>query len=271
MGVLPVKCAIMQPTFFPWLGYFRLITESDLFIFLDDAQLSKQSWQTKNRIKTKNGELYISVPIFHNKHYKEQTIKDTVICDYNKWSLRTLKTLQQSYGKAKHFQEPFGFLVNYFQSYTQQDSVTLGEFNSNLIVSLSVAMGITSHKFFNLSTCITKTEHNKTPRLVSGEKDSRLVSICRAFECTEYLSPQGSSAYLETEQPGGAFNGSGIPLYYQNYEHPTYEQVNGPFVPYMGIVDLIFNVGFSNALSVINSGGKSSYSVEDFRKLKGLC
>lgn len=259
-----MRCVIMQPTFFPWLGYFHLIDQADMFIFLDDVQLSKQSWQTRNRIKTKDGELILTVPVIHGKH-KEQLIKDTVIHEYERFARKTIKTLEQNYSRAPHFEEPYHFLVNYFMSYLNDEKVYLGAFNANLIVSLAASMGLTTHKFYNLSTRIASGKIH-----VEGEKDHRLVSICKAFECTEYLSPQGSSAYLEHENPGGAFEGSGIKLEYQNYKHPEYPQLHGDFLPYMGIVDLLFNKGFKDAMEVVRLGARSDFSVEEFRQLKGI-
>lgn len=50
-------CAIMQPTFLPWMGYFSMMSKVDLFV-ADDVQLAKRSWQVRNRIKTQNGELF---------------------------------------------------------------------------------------------------------------------------------------------------------------------------------------------------------------------
>ena len=47
--------AIMQPTFLPWLGYFDLMDQVDTFIFLDNVQFEKQSWQQRNRIRTSKG------------------------------------------------------------------------------------------------------------------------------------------------------------------------------------------------------------------------
>ena len=45
-----MKCSIMQPTYLPWSGYFNLIYNTDIFIFLDDAQYSKGSWHNRNLI-----------------------------------------------------------------------------------------------------------------------------------------------------------------------------------------------------------------------------
>ena len=49
-----MKCSIMQPHFLPWIGYFNLISQSEKFIFLDDAQFSKNSWHNRNRILNNN-------------------------------------------------------------------------------------------------------------------------------------------------------------------------------------------------------------------------
>ena len=58
-----MKCAIMQPTFFPWSGYFCLINEVDKFIFLDDAQFSKGSWHNRNKIFLANKVSWLTLPI----------------------------------------------------------------------------------------------------------------------------------------------------------------------------------------------------------------
>ena len=56
-------CAIMQPTYFPWIGYFDLIDQVDKFIFLDNVKLEKSTWQVRNRIKSANGEILFTIPI----------------------------------------------------------------------------------------------------------------------------------------------------------------------------------------------------------------
>ena len=58
-----MKCAIMQPTFLPWAGYFNLIAEVDTFVFLDDAQLQKNSWHNRNQILLNHKKHWISVPV----------------------------------------------------------------------------------------------------------------------------------------------------------------------------------------------------------------
>ena len=72
------KILITQPTFLPWLGYFDLIDQADVLVFLDDVQLDKRSWQTRNKIKLDQVEKWITIPIL-SKNLSKQKIKDTLI------------------------------------------------------------------------------------------------------------------------------------------------------------------------------------------------
>ena len=56
-------CVIMQPSYLPWIGYFDLIQRSNVFVFLNDVQFSKQSWQVKNKINSQGKELVLTVPV----------------------------------------------------------------------------------------------------------------------------------------------------------------------------------------------------------------
>ena len=69
--VLMNKSAIMQPTFFPWTGYFDLIDEVDTFVFLDDVQFDYRSWQHKNNIKDLSSKnLTLTVPVLNGQKQK---------------------------------------------------------------------------------------------------------------------------------------------------------------------------------------------------------
>ena len=68
----------MQPTYIPWAGYFDLINRSDVFVFLNNVQFSKQSWQVKNKILSNGNELKLTVPI---KKARLSTNIDQIIID----------------------------------------------------------------------------------------------------------------------------------------------------------------------------------------------
>ena len=247
-----MKCAIMQPTYNPWLGYFDLMDKVDIFVYLDDVQLVKRSWQVRNRIKTPQGELFLTVPIKRLKSREETLIKDAVINDSENWRQKHLKSIELNYRKAKFFDSVFPFVENLILN----DFQLLGDFNINLIENIKKTIGIK-----------TPTIRSSEIPSVKGKKDELLANICKLLNADIYISPQGSAVYIEKETPGGAFVKKGIELYYHNYEHPVYNQLHGKFLPYMGIIDLLFNEGFEKALDIIKEGRRKDFHYKEFRKI----
>lgn len=243
--------AIMQPTFLPWIGYFDLIDQVEIFVFYDDVQLSKRSWQVRNRIKSANGELYLTVPIEKSKQRDELLICEAQISYDENWQYKHLKSLEYCYKKAKHFETVYKFMEDH---YSKKDE-WLSLFNQEFIVAVSERIGISTT--FITSSSLTNIE---------GSKDVRLASICEKLSSSEYLSPQGSAHYIESESPGGWLTKKGISLYYHFYQHPVYSQRYGEFQPYMSIVDLLFNEGFDNTLEIIRQGRQERIHYQTFRE-----
>ena len=235
-----MKCSIMQPTYFPWLGYFDLIDSVDCFVFYDDVQMEKSSWQLRNRIKANQCELFISVCRKRNKGGDLCLIKDVPLNDQENWRVKHLKTLQTYYGKADHFRETYDFI----KSLIENDIGCLGDLNINIISEIARKIGIKTRLL------MSSREFSD----LDGEKDVRLAKICKRLQCDTYISPQGSAIYLNRNSPGGYITASDINLLYHSYHHPVYKQLGNGFLPYMSILDLLFNVGFASALECIRKG-----------------
>src|SRR3989338_4487567 len=113
-----MRIAIMQPTYLPWLGYFELIDSCDLFIFLDDVQFVRKSWQQRNKIKTPAGELLLTVPVL-TKGKLEQQIKDVGINNDLPWRTKHLGSIKNNYQRAPFYKKYIGFIEDlYFREYT---------------------------------------------------------------------------------------------------------------------------------------------------------
>ncbi len=244
-------CAIMQPTYLPWIGYFDLVDRVDKFVFLDDAKVSKQSWGVRNRIRTAQGELYLTVPLKNYRDHEARLFTNTEI-DYGRgWTGKHLKTIAQAYAKAPHFAEVFADL----EALLGESYPAIGDLNISAIRRFSERIGIATD-FFRASRLAG------TP----GQKDGRLVAICRAVGASRYLSPQGSAVYIEKERPGGAFPEAGIALDYHNFAHPVYPQRGSDFLSHMAIVDLLMNCGYAAALGIIRSGRRDAIPFMEFRR-----
>lgn len=216
-------CVIMQPTYLPWLGYFDLIEKSDVFVFLDHVQFSKQSWQQRNRIRDKNGELLLTIPVKHNA-IKESVINSIQI-DNGKNSLKKhLKSIQLNYRKAKNY----GLYMDELELIYSREYEKLMDLNIELI------------KF---GCKILKIEPNfiySSKLGVTGDRVESLIDICHKVNAEKYLSPVGSKGYIEQNN---IFSENGIELSYQNYQHPEYKQVDfADFVSHLSFIDYIFNI-----------------------------
>jgi len=220
----------MQPTYLPWIGYFSLIKHVDTFVFLDSVQFTRRSWQQRNQIKTITGSKWLTVPIF-SKGKRKQLIKDTIINDESDFCKEHIKTIKFNYCKANYFESESKFLFNILRSHSNY----IADLNIEIINYLCERLKI-------------KTNFIRSRDLdCKGSKADLLASICSILDATEYISPPGSKDYLEVSD---AFKDIDTNVNYFEYKHPIYEQLWGDFLPYMSIVDLLFNCG-DNSINYI--------------------
>ena len=95
------KIAILQSNYIPWKGYFDIINLVDEFILFDDVQYTKRDWRNRNRIKTKQGLMWLTIPVMLKNRYF-QKINETRISD-TKWNRKHWSTISHNYSKAKYF------------------------------------------------------------------------------------------------------------------------------------------------------------------------
>lgn len=247
-----MRGAIMQPTYLPWMGYFSMIDEVDVFVFLDNVQLVKRSWQVRNRIKECDGkELMLTIPIKHRS--RNETMVCNALFSNDTWKREHCLSIAHCYKKSKYFHEVM-FLLN--RIYNSSEYSCLSEFNIACIRAISSYLGI-------------KTEFITSSDIegITGNKDELLVSICKRLGIDYYLSALGSAVYIEKNNAGGAFGSTKVKLEYQNYEHPVYNQLGKEFMPFMGIIDVMFNCG-DKSLEVIRSGRRRPFSSSDLSQHK---
>jgi len=244
--------AIMQPTFLPWIGYFDLIDRVDTFVFLDDAQVLKRSWGVRNRILAQNGETFLTVPLVGHSQNADCSFANTRIDPAPKWRRSHLATIRHAYSKAPFFEPVFELIEQVYEAGHE----TIGALNMAFIREAADRMGIE-----------TEFVQSSTLQGIDGAKDARLLSICRAIGAETYLAAQGSAAYIEQDHASGAFAGSGVELFYHNFDHPLYPQLADTFTSHMSVVDLLMNCGFGSALDIIRSGRREQLTGNALRGL----
>jgi len=227
-------CVIMQPTYLPWVGYFDLIQKADVFVFLNDVQFAKQSWQVKNRIKSQGKELMLTLPV--KKSPLSTLIKEVQIDNTKKWKQNHLKSIFYNYNKSDFFNEVYPVL----ESLLDHNTTTLAELNIAIIKDIS-------HRILGEKNFINSCDL----AIKSKDKIDRIIQICKAVDATNYLSPKGSIGYLESMNYEEKFRKAGISFETHEYLPKEYKQMSSPFTPYLSIVDLLFNKGFETAKSLI--------------------
>lgn len=215
--------AIMQPTYLPWLGYFGLMKSVDLFILLDSVQFARRSWQQRNQIKTPGGPIWLTVPVL-SKGKRDQRITEVEIEHSRDFPQSHQRAVELNYKKAPYFNA----YVPQLLSLLDNDNRYLADLTIGLIDWLRDALGIT-----------TPMRRSSEFEAV-GTKADLLASLCDQVGATEYISPLGSKDYLDQSD---AFARRGMPLRYFSFTHPEYPQMFGGFLPFMSVVDLLFNCG----------------------------
>lgn len=218
------RIAILQPNYIPWKGVFDLINRVDIFVFFDDVQYTTKDWRNRNKIKTPNGDLWLTVPV-KSKGQRHQLICEAEINTEDNWQLKHYKTIKSSYQKAKFFKE-YEFLLEEIYLKTQWKKIAdLDIFSTKLLAS---TLGIRVQWI------------NSSNLNCSGDKEGeRVVEICNKLNCNYFINGPSAKAFMSQS----IFDDANITLDYINYNYPEYPQLYSPFNHYVSVLDLIFNCG----------------------------
>lgn len=214
--------SVHQPQYLPWLGYFDKIHRSDAFVFLDNVQYKDREYQNRNRIRTGDGCIWLTVPVL-KKTGSYPNISDVLIDNMQDWRKRHWRSISLNYAHAPFFKK----YAPFFEELYSRDWQKLVDLNMHIVNALNRFLGIDRPVYLE-SQLDVKTAGTR-----------RIIDICKALKSDTYLSGVGGKAYLEE----GLFAANNIKLVYQDFRHPEYAQRHIPFMPFMSIIDLLFNHG----------------------------
>jgi len=205
----------------PWLGYFDKIVRSETFVFLDNVQFKKNEFQNRNKIKTAQGWMWLTVPVLYK--YPEQ-IDEVKINNGIGWRKKHLRTLAINYQKAPYFHDRFPEVERFYAV----DSASISEVNRESVLMLLKMLGV--DRQIAIASALGH---------LPEEPSERLAAICENLQADTYLSGAGGREYLDLEP----FNKRGITVVFQEFKHPVYTQLYGDFIPNLSLLDLLFNCG----------------------------
>lgn len=210
-----------QPVYMPWLGLFHKIFLADMFCMFDIAQYQTKDYNNRNKIKTNVGELWLTVPVESKDHYNKK------ICDIriinNGWNKKHLKSIYLAYKKAPYFE----VYMDQLQSILNRKYDFLKDLNFDILIFMLNNLGI------NIPI-VKATDYD-----FQGTKSDLVLDMCLKLGANKYIFGSQGRNYADIP----SFNSKGVEIYFQDYQHPFYEQLHGNFIPFMSTIDLLFNEG----------------------------
>ena len=220
-----VSC--IQSSYIPWKGYFDQINMADVFVFYDDVRYTKEDWRNRNKIKTRWGLQWLTVPCGKDQN--------RLICDVriesSHWQRKHWATICHAYSKSRFF----NMYKEFFEElYLDNQWQWLSELNQTFIKRISQEiLGID-----------TEFRDSREFSLDSNKiKEDRWIELLILIGTSDFVIGPSAGSYLD-EGKQRKVSGHGINLIWMGYSgYPEYAQLFPPFEHHVSIIDLIFNEG----------------------------
>ena len=221
-----------QPVYLPWLGLFHKIMLADTFVSFNRVQYLPRDWNNRNRIKTPQGPMWLTVPVLR-KGYLEKTIDQIEINNSEPWQRKHWRSIQHNYRSTPYYTR----YSEFFEDVYRRDWRFLSQLNDYMLHWFLETLGI-KVAFLEASSFE-----------FTGTKSELVLNMCEQLGARCYVFGTLGREYVDVQ----SFEEVGIRAVFQEYRHPEYPQAHGSFVPHLSVIDLLFNCGESS-LDVLMSG-----------------
>lgn len=229
----PGWMGLLQPGYLPWLGFFEQMLRDEVFVLYDDVQYTKKDWRNRNRIKSAQGPLWLTVPVVTSGRFT-QPIYEVRVDNSVNWQKRHLGSIEMNYRRAPHFEWCYEPLA-----------ATLSQ-PFDLLVDLDEATIRTLCSLLGFEREIRRaTEYD----LQDPDQNGHVIECMKKVGKPILYNGAASRAIIDLPR----FRQEGLDVVFQDYSHPTYPQLWGDFVPYLSVVDLLMNCG-PGSLAIVASG-----------------
>ena len=228
-----------QPVYLPWLGLFHKISLAETFVYFDQVQYLPKDWMNRNKIRTKNGSILLTVPVLR-KGYRDLKTSEIEINNSINWQKKHLRSISLNYKKSPYFEN----YIPFFEDVYSRKWEFLGDLNEYMLKWFLDELGIKVN-FLNAKNF--KFE---------GEKSSLILNMCKKLDASTYIFGTLGKDYANVHE----FEKNNVKLIFQDYNHPKYSQLYSEFVSHLSVIDLLFNHG-PKSLEIILSNNISQKSI----------
>lgn len=218
---------IHQPDFMPYLGFFDRLLKADIYVVFDNVQYvrSSRGWTSRDKIKTQNGEKWISVST--QKAARDTAINQILLSKDGGWREDNLNLIHENYKKSPYYGEIMAYISELYNFQCER----MMDFNLQSIKMLL--------QLFDIHIDIVIASELKP----TGKSNTLIIDIMKKLGCTKYLSGVGARDYYVPE----LYEQAGIEVIWQDFKHPVYKQQYEGFIPYLSSIDMLFNCGIEES------------------------
>lgn len=215
-----MSVAIMQPYFFPYLGYFQLVQAADHFVFYDDVMFIKKGWINRNRILMQGNDFLFSIPL--EKQSQHKSIRQSTVAYGAEFPSKWLQQIESAYKKAPHFQE----VLELIHRVIQEKPASIADLAAKSVMETWAYLGL-EQKFYMSSELKTKPDVDRA---------LRLIHITQELGDSHYINAvNGQSLY---EKP--FFAAQGVQLDFLSPQLKPYPQGNqSEFMAGLSMIDVL--------------------------------
>lgn len=218
-----MRVGISQSNYIPWKGYFELISQVDVFVFLDNVQFTKRDWRNRNRVKSPGGNVWLTIPVESKGKFQAKISEMRVLP--SDWKSKHLRTIEMNYSRASEFGSMFPWIKAVYE-----------ECPDDFLVEVNRHFTLQIMDFLGINTRVVGDEEFD----LKSDPTIRLLDICRELGATEYVSGPAARNYLNID----AFKGQNIEVNWFLYgPYPRYKQPWGDFVDSVSVIDTILCTG----------------------------
>lgn len=215
-----MSVAIMQPYFFPYLGYFQLVQSVDDFVFYDDVMFIKKGWINRNQILMQQHAFLFTIPL--EKQSQNKSIRESSIAWGPEFPNKWLQQVQSAYKKAPHFLA----VMELIESVLQKKPTSIADLAANSVME--------TWQYLNLE----KRFHFSSELGVSKDLDraERLMAITEKLGSKEYINAKNGQELYQKEY----FSEQGFQLNFLNQSLVPYSQGSKQdFIPGLSMIDVL--------------------------------
>ena len=236
-----MKLAIFQPYFFPYLGFFQLISAVDKFILYDNLNYIKWGWVNRNRLLINGKPVFIIVPVLEKSSFTK--IHEIRIINEARWKKKIIRSIYLNYKKSLFFDEIFPViekLINTDVEYlTEMNCATVKQISEFLEISTEIVSDISNYEPLEKGLSLSDSEINTFylhEQNLSDIKTIRVLSICKNEQADTFVNAIGGQKLYDKQ----VFKRNGINLYFINTLPYSYRQNSEEFSFLLLLISFIY-------------------------------